>query len=334
MSSDERPSKPLAVIAKSTAYGVTSTSINNYPLTILSAGPSAQFVWEEFFRGRLRNIHTRTAYLQAVRRFLSWVEPLGVELSQITPGLVGRYFDQHAGSIPTQKLHLAALRAFFDTLVNRHVMLLNPAATVRGQRYQVIEGKTPEITKEQARQLLHSIDTTTVAGRRDRAIIATLAYTAARAGAIAKLRLQDLVWDGTQYSLRFHEKGGKSRLIPVRHDLQQLLLAYLSDLNLEQEPKTAPLIRSLVARSNMLTAKPLRNIDICRLMKRRLADAGLPGNLSPHSFRVATVTDLLKQDVSLEDVQFLAGHADPRTTRLYDRRKKQVTRNLVERISI
>ena len=34
------------------------------------------------------------------------------------------------------------------------------------------------------------------------------------------------------------------------------------------------------------------------------------------------------------DVQHLAGHADPRTTRLYDRRQKQVTRNMVERISI
>jgi integrase/recombinase XerD len=61
---------------------------------------------------------------------------------------------------------------------------------------------------------------------------------------------------------------------------------------------------------------------------------GLPTRLSPHSFRVATVTDLLTQGVALEDVQYLAGHADPRTTRLYDRRQKQVTRNTVERISI
>jgi hypothetical protein len=38
--------------------------------------------------------------------------------------------------------------------------------------------------------------------------------------------------------------------------------------------------------------------------------------------------------VPLEDVQYLAGHADPRTTRLYDRRKKAVTRNIVQRISI
>jgi len=38
--------------------------------------------------------------------------------------------------------------------------------------------------------------------------------------------------------------------------------------------------------------------------------------------------------VPLEDVQRLAGHADPRTTRLYDRRDKKITCNIVERISI
>lgn len=59
-----------------------------------------------------------------------------------------------------------------------------------------------------------------------------------------------------------------------------------------------------------------------------------PETLSPHSFRVATATDLLDQGVPLDDVQYLLGHSDPRTTRLYDRREKRVTRNIVERISI
>ena len=60
----------------------------------------------------------------------------------------------------------------------------------------------------------------------------------------------------------------------------------------------------------------------------------LPERLSPHSFRVAAITDLLTQGVPLEDVQHLAGHAEPRTTGLYDRRQKRVTRNIVERISL
>jgi len=51
------------------------------------------------------------------------------------------------------------------------------------------------------------------------------------------------------------------------------------------------------------------------------------------AFRVTTITDLLEQNLPLEDVQRLAGHADPRPKRLYDRRQKRITRNVVERIS-
>ncbi len=213
-------------------------------------------------------------------------------------------------------------------------MILNPAATVRGERYQTVEGKTPEITPDQARTLLKSVDASRPVGRRDKAIIATLIYTAGRAGAIANLRLKDFAWDGTQYALRFAEKGGKSRSIPVRHDLQAILLAYLDSIDWRSAAGDAPFFRAVLGRTGTLAAQAIRNIDVCRMVKRRLRDAGLPSQFSPHSFRVATATDLLLNGIPLEDVQYLLGHADPRTTRLYDRRQKQVTRNTVERISI
>ena len=167
-----------------------------------------------------------------------------------------------------------------------------------------------------------------------RAILATLAYTACRAGAVARLRLQDFQYDGEQYVLRFQEKGGKSREIPVRLDLQRIILAYLDATGLRTEPKDSPLFRSTRRKTKQLTGKSLTSKAICELVKRRLKDAGLPTRLSPHSFRVTAITSLLEQGVPMEDVQYLAGHADPRTTRLYDRRRRKVTRNIVERISI
>lgn len=313
---------------------MTLPATNQLPAGVAALGDAGRFCWEEFFEGQLRNAHTRAAYRHALRRFLTWLEDRGIPLTKVEPGQVGAYFNQHPGSIPTRKLHLAALRSFFDLCVNRHVLILNPAATVRGERYSVVEGKTPEISKEQARKLVASIDGERPVQMRDRAIIETLIYTAARAGAIARLRLKDFVWDGAQFTLRFAEKGGKSRSIPVRHNLQLTLLRYLESFDWQSQPKDAPLFRSVAGRTGDLTAMALRGIDITRMIHRRLADAGLPVNLSAHSFRVATVTDLLTQGVPLEDIQQLAGHADPRTTRLYDRRNRQVTRNMVERISI
>jgi site-specific recombinase XerD len=113
--------------------------------------------------------------------------------------------------------------------------------------------------------------------------------------------------------------------ISVRHDPELDTLS----AGIEGEAKDLPLFRSTVRRTKQLTTKA-----ICELVKRRLKDAGLPERLSPHSFRVSAITDLLTQGVPLEDVQYLAGHAEPRTTGLYDRRQKKVTRNIVERISI
>jgi site-specific recombinase XerD len=212
--------------------------------------------------------------------------------------------------------------------------MLNPALSVRGQRYEVIEGKTPEIPVADARRLLDSIDTSNVVGLRDRAALAVLAYTAVRVGAIAKLTRGNLLHDGTQWCLRFHEKGGKSRLIPVRHDLERFLFEYIDAAGLREVAKGTPLFLTTVRKEKRLTDRAMHVNDLCRMVKRRMKNAGLPSSLSAHSFRVTVITDLLKQGIDPFEVQGLAGHADPRTTRLYDRRNKQVTRNLVERISI
>ena len=304
------------------------------PVLVERAGGAARFAWDEFFYAEHHNPHTQKAYMAATKRFLAWCEGQGVELPTVTPGMVGQYLVGLGGSAAKRNLHLAALRGFFDRLVQRHVVILNPAASVRGVKDQVIEGKTPEITIAQARTLLASVDTSHIVGLRDRAILATLAYTACRAGAVAKLRFQDFQSDGTQFVLRFQEKGGKSREIPVRHDLEGFIRAYLDVASLASEPKDRPLFRSTLRRTKQLTGNPLTTKSICELVKRRLKDAGLPSRLSPHSFRVTAITDLLTQGVPLEDVQYLAGHAEPRTTGLYDRRQKRVTRNIVERISI
>ena len=39
-------------------------------------------------------------------------------------------------------------------------------------------------------------------------------------------------------------------------------------------------------------------------------------------------------EVPLEDEQYLAGHANPRTTQIDDRQQRRVTRNIVERLSV
>lgn len=304
------------------------------PAIVTNEGAAGRFAWEEFFDGNIENENTRAAYSHAVRQFLTYCETLGLSLNRVSPRIIRYYIDGLDNAKPTKKLHLSAIRGFFDMLVLRHAVVLNPAASVKAPRCDVVEGKTPEISIENCRRLLSSINTTHVVGLRDRAVIAILIYTAARVGAVAKLRRCDFYFSGEQYQLRFDEKGSKSREIPVRQDLQRFIREYIEAACLEYSDKSSLLFRTTIRRTRQLTQNAMSPGDMSRMVKRRMRDAGLPPNLSPHSFRVTTITDLLSQNIPLEDVQRLAGHKDPRTTRLYDRRDKKVTRNLVERISI
>jgi site-specific recombinase XerD len=321
-------------IVKVTSKRLARIGLNALPRLIVQAGERATRAFLEFFTATIRNKHTRLAYARACARFLDWCEDRGLRLEQIEPIVVAAYVEGlgQAMAPSSVKQHLAGIRMLFDWLTTHHVIEVNPARSVRGPKHSVVEGTTPAFEPKQARQLLDSIDTTTIAGLRDRAIIATLIYTAARVGAILNLKVKHFAQDGTQWCLRLSEKGGKVRKIPCRHDLEQFIHDYMAAAGNALE-KDAPLFRSM-DRRRQLTDKALHRVDAAAMLKRRLKAAGLPANLCCHSFRSTTATDLITQGVALEDVQYLLGHADPRTTRLYDRTKRQVTRNIVERISI
>ena len=64
-------------------------------------------------------------------------------------------------------------------------------------------------------------------------------------------------------------------------------------------------------------------------MRRIARKAGLPApdRISPHSARHAFATGALDAGASMRDVQDAMGHADPRTTRRYDRSRHNLDRH-------
>ena len=323
---------------------LTPVDVSLIPTAVVEAGPAAQYAWEEFFHGKIENENTKTAYLNAVKRFLVYCGD--TPLAQIRPKHVSDYLKNltdtkvksNGGrkvSASTKKLHLAAIRHFFDYQVVRHAVILNPATSVRGEKLKITEGKTIPLSTDQVNKLFNSIPRETPVDYRDYAIIATLSFTLGRVGAVAKMKVKDFYDGGDQWYLHMDEKGGNSREIPVRHDLWRYINDYLQQGEISVEDKDAPLFRnSPKGRGKSLTPNPMSTINIWYMLKRRLLVAGLPTKMTPHSFRAGMATHLLDQGVPLEEVQLLLGHADPRTTKIYDHRKKVITRNIVERISI
>lgn len=319
----------VSVLARATA-GIA-------PLVIEAEGFGAKERFFEFFAATIRNRHTREAYMRAVYRFMDWVEQRQLSLAQIRPLVVATYIENLAQelSAPSVKQHLAAIRGLFDYLVTGHVVIFNPASSVRGPKHVVQEGKTPILEPEELRTLFESIDTNTLLGLRDRALLGVLLYSFARISAAVGLKVKDYRHLGRSSYFRFHEKGGKVKDVPVHHKAQEYLDAYMEAAQLEQDPKgwlfraAGPQRKTIV-----LGDKPFNRRKAWAMVKRRLKKAGLNPDACNHSFRGSGITVYLENGGDLETAADIAGHASTKTTRLYDRTKRTIKRGEIERVHI
>ena len=306
------------------------------PNIILRAGDHAARRFVEFFASTIRNRNTRQAYAQAIGQFFRWCESRRLELDTISPVAVAAYIEDLSAkrSAPTVKQHLAAIRMLFDWLVTGQVVPINPAWSVRGPRYVVKKGKTPVLTAAEARQLLDSIDTSTLIGLRDRALIGLMCYSFARVSAVANMNVDDCYQQGKRSWIRLHEKGGKFHEVPAHHNAEQYLDLYIAKAGIG-DGKKSPLFRSALGKSDMLSASSMSRTDILRMVKRRAFAAGIGADrICCHTFRATGITAYLENGGTLEHAQAIAAHESPRTTKLYDHTADTITLDEIERIAI
>jgi site-specific recombinase XerD len=306
------------------------------PAAIAGAGDKAVRRFLEFFAATIRNRNTREAYYRAACSFFAWLEQHDIgELTDIEPMHVSLYIEtlQTTAAKPTVKQHLAAIRMLFDWLVVGQVLATNPAHSVRGPKHVVRRGKTPVLTADEARLLLDNIDTTSLVGLRDRALIAVMTFAFARIGAVVAMRVEDYYPEGKRWWVRLHEKGGKRHEMPAHHTLEAYLDGYIAAAGIRDEAN-GPLFRSAIRRTGVLTTTPMNRVDAYRMIRRRAAETGFKNKLGCHVFRATGITAYLEAGGTLENAQAMAAHESPRTTKLYDRTSDAITLDEVERITI
>ena len=301
------------------------------PALIVDAGPDAVARFLEFFAGRIANARTRAAYGRAVGQFLAWCEARGLGLGDV-PAPRGRLHPDPPRVGPDRQAapgrHPRALR-----LARRQPGPPGESgAAVRGPKHVVTKGATPVLTPAEARKLLEHIDTGTLAGLRDRALFSVMLYSFARVSAVLGMRRQDYFQQGSRGWLRLHEKGGKRHDVPAHHRAAEALDAYLEAAGLEDG--RAALFQSVDRAGRRLTGRALTRRVVLAMIKRRASAAGLPPSTCCHTFRATGITAYLSNGGTLEHAQQIAGHASPKTTKLYDRTADTVTVDEIERIVI
>ena len=312
-------------------------SVHNPGLpSVFTARPDARARMRDFFTSHIRNPNTRRAYVEAVRQFSAFCAEIGIsDLAQVEPVHVAAFVEAQLRlhSKPTVKQRLAALRMLFDWMVVGQVIPTNPAHAVRGPKHTQRRGKTPVLQADEARTLIAAIDTNSLPGLRDRALIGLMVYTFARVGAAIGMKVEDFYVQGRRGWVRLHEKGGKEHEMPTHHNLDHYLEEYIRVAGIGEDRK-GPLFRTTRGRSGVLTGNAMLQPDVWRMIRKRAHAAGIKTEIGCHTFRATGITAYLKNGGRLEVAQQMAAHESSRTTGLYDRRDDEVSLDEVERIGI
>lgn len=310
------------------------TGIMDRPPTMFLPDDRTAERFFEFFAANINNDHTRRAYFRAACRFSDWCEGRGLrQLAAVRPLHVAAFIKelQKTHAKPTVKQHLAALRMLFDWLVIGQALEQNPAHAVRGPKHVVKKGKTPALNREEAQALLASIDTSTLTGLRDRALIGVMIYTFARIGAVLQMDVRDYFTQGRRAWVRLHEKGGKEHEAPCHHKLEPFMDEYIAAAGIKDD-LDGPLFRT----TGRFTGRwhRMSQPDAYRVLRRRAKQAGIETRIGNHSMRATGITDYLKSKGTLEYAQQMANHSSPRTTKLYDRREDDASLDEYEKVGI
>jgi len=280
---------------------------------------------EEVWLASQKSARTRRAYRLDVAHFM---RTLGIttpdQLRQVDHRAVIAWErimrEQENAAASTVRRRLSALSSLFKHLVRHGSAGRNPVADVARPSINREEGTTAAFSKAQARKLLDAPSPDTLAGVRDRAILSVGLQVGLRRAEIAGLTVSDLHQNRGYDALRLTRKGGRRDALAIHPQAAKRIRAYLDQAG-HGDDHAGPLFRPL--RGNAKPYDLAGRLDpdtIDRVVRRYVARIGLPRGYSAHSMRATFITTALENGAQLEDVQKAAGHRDPSTTKLYDRR--------------
>jgi integrase/recombinase XerD len=292
------------------------------------AGGAGEFT-DAWLANRRLSPHTRSAYRRDVTRWLAWCDAHGVD------PLVATFLDVNAyareveetAAPTTVARKMSALSSWYDFLVKLRALDANPVSGADRPRVDRDHSATVGLAPQEVDALLHAAAAATgPTAARTRAALALLADLGLRVGELVSLDVTDLGEERGHRSIRFTGKGGKHRRRALTPGTAAAVDAYLTERAAAAGVNVGVLAGPLLATAS---GGRLDRHAIFRLVRRVAVAAGIPAaeRLSPHSLRHAFATTARAEGVALEDVQDAMGHADPRTTRRYDRDRHNLDRD-------
>ena len=277
---------------------------------------------------------SRRIYEHDALAFATFLQEKGIGLVEIDYREIVAYRQhlQEHFKPATAKRMWSVMHRLLNEQVRAGHLKSNPADYIPGFR---AEDESPHIALdiEQARQLLSVIDTNTKKGKRDYALLSLLLRTGIRRFECAALNIGDLDIERGHHVLTIEQgKGRKRRIAKIPVDVRRAIDEYLEATGRRGALEDVPLFVQFL-KGDKPTQERISDKLIERTVKGYAKVIEIE-KLTPHGLRTSFVTLALEGGASLQEVQYAAGHKDPRTTERYQRRKLNLDKNAVDFIHL
>lgn len=288
-------------------------------------------------------------YKQDIKAFVSWLYENDIAISTITREHLQnyrKYLNAQGKSNITINRMFSVVRVVIAELVDNGTITTNPLEKKFKPLPTNDETTHVALDDKQARQLLKAINTSTIKGKRDYAMVSLMLRSGLRREEVQKLNIADIKMKQGHHVIDIRDgKGGKPATVKIAPDVWCYLDEYMQDLQ-QKHPRRdarldAPLFISLRKGDNPSlrpdkTGKLVeQRIDIKAIETtvKALGDAIGVVKLTPHGLRATFITLAMEHEATLEQTQYAARHKDPRTTERYRKRKMNLDNNAVDKLS-
>lgn len=209
----------------------------------------------------------------------------------------------------TQARKVAAAKSFFEFLMAEGDIKNNPTDNLASPK--VGKSLPKPITISEVHRLLEQpTKLSTPEAKRDETMLQLLYASGMRVSELMSLNLDDMDVKGG--FVRCFGKGHKERMIPIHETACTKLKEYIGEARPHLAHREGENALFLNRRGERLTRQ-----GFWQILKAYAKDAGLTGEVTPHTLRHSFATHMLSGGADLRSLQELLGHANISTTQVY-----------------
>jgi site-specific recombinase XerD len=287
---------------------------------------------------------SRVIYRNDLKHFGAYLKDQGKDIFRLDRQDIQTYIEflrTQNLSAATRAKKLTVIKGLIRNLSTEGLFAFDEAQKILGIKAPKVsrDGRTPGLSRQEARKLLDAPSADTVRGQRDRALLAVLLYTGGRRSAICNIKVGHLLHETGIHYVLLHEKGDRRIRAPLHPQASERIQAWMTAAAISENDKEAYLFRPFNRRGSTLQDKPMHEFMIWHTVKKYARSAGLQVDrldergICAHSTRVTAITASFEGGAKLEEIQQLVGHKDPRNTLRYRRSSPKDAVNAVMRIN-